>query len=331
MEYTTEEKATIVVMKTNGSTFEEIQKVVNEKFGNNRSIAGVTQKYYKLVKSDKESASSTNWKDEPATTRQLRTLAYLTNPSGKNADRSKMVSSLKKQNLTKGQVSDQIQAATKIKDEITKTTPSVEKTKETSSVKKTKSRNYYPWTDEEIKLMFELVDSGLTQREVAEKMGRSFYSLQKKLTVERANRKANLSAEQEDTSDLEEELPTELVTEILSEPEWSWSHSQDMQILTDFYEMSIDEVRTAFARPYWVVAQRLEMLFDSTEPEHISMLMEASEVVLKRKRPRTDKPSKPSRKERREAKKAAKKAAKVARLEAKMERKLNALRGVKDE
>jgi hypothetical protein len=100
-----------------------------------------------------------------------------------------------------------------------------------------------------------------------------------------------------------------------------------MNILINFYEMSIDEVREAFARPYWVVAQRLEMLFDSTEPEHIAMLMEASDIVLKRKSPRTEKPQKPSRKERRAAKRADKRAAKVARLEAKMERKLNRLRG----
>lgn len=62
-----------------------------------------------------------------------------------------------------------------------------------------------------------------------------------------------------------------------------FSKKEDMRILTDFYELSITEAREEFGIPYYLVAKRLEELFDSDKPQHISMLKEASEVVRKRK------------------------------------------------
>jgi len=66
-------------------------------------------------------------------------------------------------------------------------------------------------------------------------------------------------------------------------PSRKFSKKEDMRILTDFYELSITEAREEFGIPYYLVAKRLEELFDSEKPQHISMLKEASEIVRKRK------------------------------------------------
>jgi len=83
-----------------------------------------------------------------------------------------------------------------------------------------------------------------------------------------------------------------------------WTDAEDFDILCNFYELSIDEARAKFNQPYSVIAGRLEYIVDSTEPQHHSMLIEASKVIKKR-REESAKPSKPSRRERRIARKQA--------------------------
>ena len=83
-----------------------------------------------------------------------------------------------------------------------------------------------------------------------------------------------------------------------------WTEEQDFDILCNFYELSIDEARAKFNQSYSIIAGRLEYLVDSAEPQHHSMLIEASKVINKRKA-KSVKPSKPSRRERRKARKEA--------------------------
>ena len=84
-----------------------------------------------------------------------------------------------------------------------------------------------------------------------------------------------------------------------------WTEEQDFDILCNFYELSIDEARQKFNKSYAEIAGRLEYIVDSTEPQHHSMLIEASKVINKRKA-KSAKSSKPSRRERRIARKQAK-------------------------
>ena len=84
----------------------------------------------------------------------------------------------------------------------------------------------------------------------------------------------------------------------------TWTEEQDFDILCNFYELSIDEAREKFNKSYAEIAGRLEYLIDSTEPQHHSMLIEASKVIKERKA-KSAKPSKPSRRERRIARKQA--------------------------
>lgn len=112
--------------------------------------------------------------------------------------------------------------------------------------------------------------------------------------------------------------------------ETMWTKEQDFDILCNFYEYSIDEARNRFNTPYSVIASRLESLVDSTEPEHIELLMKASKVIKARKALAAREAKTgfwKRRKLRKQAKKAAKKQAKLDREIAKVEKKLNKLKG----
>tara|TARA_R100001230_G_C5688650_1_gene200116 strand:+ start:794 stop:2029 length:1236 start_codon:yes stop_codon:yes gene_type:complete len=139
------------------------------------------------------------------------------------------------------------------------------------------------------------------------------------------------------------EQEVSIVTELKAEPDYNslveevaqyftpeWDEDDDFDLLCNFYEYSIDEARNRFNRPYGEIASRLEMLIDSTEPEHTKMLMRASKVI-KRRKVQQAKDAKMGfwkrRKLRKQAKKEAKKKAKIEKIIAKSDKKLRKLRG----
>ena len=96
-----------------------------------------------------------------------------------------------------------------------------------------------------------------------------------------------------------------------------WTKEEDYDLIMNFYELSIDEARSRFNRSYGAIATRLEKLVDSTKPEHISMLMEASKEIKSRKeaeKPTPKKSRRTLRKERKKAKKEDKLKAKLRRI-----------------
>ena len=112
--------------------------------------------------------------------------------------------------------------------------------------------------------------------------------------------------------------------------ETMWTKEDDFDILCNFYEYSIDEARNRFNVPYSVIANRLETLIDSTEPNHIEMLMEATKTIKARRKQEAEDAKNgfwKRRKLRKQAKKAAKRQAKLDREIAKAERKLSKLKG----
>ena len=100
----------------------------------------------------------------------------------------------------------------------------------------------------------------------------------------------------------------------------AWKSDEEFELLCNFYELSIDEARNQFGRSYASLAHRLEMIVDSEQPEHIALLKEAAKVISKRKK-KEAKNANMSRWKRRSIARKAKKAAKL-------EKKLNKLRGV---
>lgn len=99
----------------------------------------------------------------------------------------------------------------------------------------------------------------------------------------------------------------------------AWKYDEEFDLLCNFYELSIDEARARFERSYASLAQRLELIVDSEEPEYILMLKKAAKVISKRKKEEA-KNAKMGYFKRR---KIARKARKAKRLETK----LNKLRG----
>jgi len=99
-----------------------------------------------------------------------------------------------------------------------------------------------------------------------------------------------------------------------------WTKEEDYDLILNFYELSIDEARNRFNRSYGVIATRLEKLVDSTKPEHISMLMEASKEIKSRKQSQNPTP--------RKSRRTLRKERKMAKKQAKLEAQLQKLRGV---
>lgn len=118
---------------------------------------------------------------------------------------------------------------------------------------------------------------------------------------------------------VEELLPLE-VEELLYSPESvEFTREEDFDLLCNFYELSIDEARNRFNKNYSAIAGRLETLFDSTHHADIELLMEAAELVSSRKK-EEDRIRNMGYWKRRKLRKQAKKVAKL-------ERKLNKMRG----
>jgi hypothetical protein len=89
-----------------------------------------------------------------------------------------------------------------------------------------------------------------------------------------------------------------------------WTDEEELGLLCDFYELSIDEARERFQRPFYAIAKRLELIVDSTEPKHIDMLMVAARIIKQRKR-EADKVAKQGYWKRRQVRKTAKRIAKL--------------------
>jgi len=83
---------------------------------------------------------------------------------------------------------------------------------------------------------------------------------------------------------LQETLVKEIKTPIYSS---GWDEENDFFLLVNFYEMSIDEVRSWFGCSYAECAGRLEKLFDSTQLSHIELVKKAAMTVRERKEPYT--------------------------------------------
>ena len=105
-----------------------------------------------------------------------------------------------------------------------------------------------------------------------------------------------------------------------------WTEEQDYDLVMNFYELSIDEACNRFNRSYGIIAKRLETIVNSTKPHHISLLMTATKEIKDRKKAES-KPVKLGLLGRRKARKQTKRLAKNNRKIAKIEKKLNKMKG----
>jgi len=91
-----------------------------------------------------------------------------------------------------------------------------------------------------------------------------------------------------------------VVEELLEPKEKKWSNNrcnytpqQELGIMVDFPNLSIDEMREKYQRNYRALAARYEDIWDSEEPQRIALVMEASQIVSARKREEAEKPTEP--------------------------------------
>jgi len=62
-----------------------------------------------------------------------------------------------------------------------------------------------------------------------------------------------------------------------------WTKEKKLDLLVNFYELSIDEARERYGASYKAIAGRLENLYDTEEPDLLELLIEASNEVKRRK------------------------------------------------
>ena len=191
-----------------------------------------------------EEVEEENWRIEPATRKQLRYLASLMNPDTYGKDLSKMAKGMQG-NFTKGEACDKIDELLSINDTIIE-----------EEIAEERPRNIRP-----------LVSEQPTDIEVfVEKHGNP------KTRHLSKNEKKMLLELNEQIKSLDEQIqPIEFTRE------------QDMYLLINWHTMSIDEAREYFEMPYYLLAKRLELVIDSTEPYHIDLLMEAAKAISARK------------------------------------------------
>ena len=95
-----------------------------------------------------------------------------------------------------------------------------------------------------------------------------------------------------------------------------WTREKELDLLVNFYELSIEEARERYGASYRTIAGRLEKLFDDDSEEGIELLLEASKKVKLMKRVDNIRNEDYTRKQRRLAMKISK-----------LQNKLNRLRG----
>ena len=278
------------------------------------------RKQQKIKNTNKKESENMNWRNEPATRKQCKYIANLTQPNASKAIKKGTEDALFAQsisgNLTKQMASEQINSLENI-------TKEVEKKKPYSHSNKRKSRTSRRWTKEEDELLLNC------------KGGKDLVVLSKEIDRTLSSVRQRYYAKKNSTREIPplDVLPKKKTKASKKRPNMElhkkkqykmWTKEEDFDLVCNFYELSIDQAKFRFkGRTYGTIAARLEKLVDSDKPEVKAMLLEAS-IIIKARKKASQKPTKLNRKQRRELRKQKK----LDKKAAKLENKLNKLRGV---
>ena len=191
-------------------------------------------------------------------------------------------------------------------------------------VKKSKRKKMKKWSDEEVKKLFYLRERDeATFEEIGTILQRSARSVSQKYYLARKDHTDIIPFEEEpETVTVISEPagePVVLETLIMEEEEVEkeyentrcrWTYQDELDVLCNFYNLSVDEARERYKRPYYAIARRMEQINDTTEPHHPALLMEAARIIEARKDEVSEDPQM-SRRERRRMARIERKAAKV--------------------
>lgn len=312
--YSNEQERFLLERKAEGLSITEIAEEYNKVFPT-RSRKGLENKLQALVKqyslnNIKEDDNMPQWEEEQATRKQKRAILRMERPNEAASVITKMIDAGIYQDLTKKQASDRIQILQQATETLNSHLPKKAKVN-TLSKKQLSNKHLRISKSDSLVIQNNTPQEAhrITNLDMSKIYAHRQYLRRKGLTVTEGSKgRPQLK---------EKEQPTE---EIL------WTNKQDFDILCNFYELSIEEVRNRFNKTYQEVAGRLEFLFDSTQPEHIEMLMRASQVVNQR-RQQTIEPQVLSRRESRKQRKQQRKEARQMRKISKLEKKMEKIRG----
>jgi len=202
------------------------------------------------------------------------------------------------------------------------------------------SRN---WTTEETQLLIKLrMGEGLSYQEIGLRLGRTTRSVQNKYqkskkeldgVVEQIREEVKLHGVAISFPEMKEESTTEPKEKKWANNRCNYTPQQELGIMVDFPNLSIDEMREKYQRDYRALASRYEDIWDSEEPSRIALVMEASHVVALRKAEEEEDAPEPRMGwfERRRMKRVARKAAKIQKRLDRLATKYGAILTIGDE
>lgn len=339
--WTEEQVAFLIVKKSEGYSMLDICKKLNRKFEMNRNVAQLNSKLYKLKTQYKQNSETKNKPKVEYMKYTQPKVDYIHAAFGNNFSKPMTIKGFKEQfneKITDRQIAyimktktptNAIVAEERIIDERIATNAKSVKAwhSDTASRKqcaKIMKMTYPQITGRELNAlildMYE--DKTMTKKEASDEIERlsSLASQVVTFTEKHGNPKTrHISKQEKDMLNEVVETLEGINTEKLNRTRHRWTEEEEFDLICNFYELSIDEAKEKFQRPYYAIAKRLEMIVDSTEPEHIDMLMRASKVIKERKEMmhrRANSTWRSRRKLRKQAKKVAK-----------LERKLKKMRG----
>ena len=347
-------------LRKQGKSMNQISREMEWKFKVKRTGNTIYQKLYKWEKENKEEKNMYVNDYEPATRKQCRLYASLVLGNNASVEAQKTLQEeLYKDKALKGQFS-KAECNTQIQNLMSILNPE----KPTRVYKNSKKVNMGEWTEEDELYVFNNYKNPSDALVIAGVLNRTERAIQQRRTRMRKNGRWDDLQKQVYVDILEKQMKTELpqkietfvekhgnpttrhlsndekemfeeVKEVLKEAvverkhersRKAWKYDEEFDLLCNFYELSIDEARERFERSYASLAQRLEMIVDSEEPEYILMLKKAAKVISKRKKEEA-KNAKMGYFKRRKIARKARKARRVERKAKRLEIKLNKLRG----
>ncbi len=136
------------------------------------------------------------------------------------------------------------------------------------------------WNNEEETQLLEYVNDEVSWEDISRELNRSIPACKKRLKMldKRLIRKivANSAEVQEEIDAILNDVP-------LVNASQKWTDELDFYLLTDFYELSIDEARKRFDASYAEIAGRLEGLYEGKDEYSIEILLRASKFIKQRK------------------------------------------------
>ncbi len=292
----------------------------NRSASNYSSTIAKFKKKYDIKLQDRQDMSvsiPTHWKDDPATRRQCKFIAGLTLPNGTTQEKkvleNKLAEAAKEGNFTKAVASEQIELLTPVGSNLRTqgtnpralgTNPRATKR---SGVKNNKHASSPRWTSEEDAIVIDWKVNkkkyppisllpNRTHKAVQQRWLRSLkhrvFEITNKVDLDEIvvkERVTNTASTQDDYVEIHtrENKPVRLnesPSKEYAKVSDTWSMDESLSLLVCFPEISIEEARETYERPYWVIAKHYEKHYDLTYAVSEELVMKATEIRNQMKR-----------------------------------------------